>query len=224
MVDRSNRVFVFDAYGTLFDVHAAVGRHAPRIGPDADRLSQVWRAKQLEYSWVLGLAGRYEPFWRLTERALDYALASYPSVDPTLRVDLLDAYRVLDCYAEVPDVLRRLRGGGARTGILSNGDHHMLGAAVRSAEIGELLDQVLSVDAVRCFKPDPRVYALATSAFEAEREDIVFVSSNRWDVAGATAFGFACIWVNRTGMPDEYADLSPQREVDDLTGLLPREA
>jgi 2-haloacid dehalogenase len=221
MVESSNkRAFIFDAYGTLFDVHAAVGRHAPRIGPDADRLSQIWRAKQLEYSWVLGLSGRYEPFWRLTERALDHALASCPAVDPTLRVDLLDAYRVLDCYPEVPDVLRRLRDEGARTGILSNGDHHMLGAAVRSAGIEDLLDRVLSVDTVRCFKTDPRVYAMATEAFETLHDNIVFVSSNRWDIAGATAFGFSCIWVNRNGLPDEYLDLAPQRQVDDLTGLL----
>jgi 2-haloacid dehalogenase len=224
MVVTSNSVFVFDAYGTLFDVHAAVGRHAPRIGPDADRLSQIWRARQLEYSWVLGLAGRYEPFWRLTERALDYALAACPSVDSTLRADLLDAYRVLDCYPEVPEVLRRLREGGARTAILSNGDPHMLGAAVRSAELGELLDQVLSVDAVRRFKPDPQVYALATEAFEAERGSIVFVSSNRWDVAGAKAFGFACIWVNRASMPDEYSDLPPERTIRDLGGLLSEDA
>ncbi len=217
---QNERVYVFDAYGTLFDVHAAVSRHSERIGPDAARLSQIWRAKQLEYSWVLGLAGRYEPFWRLTERALDHALAACPAVEPTIRVDLLDAYRVLDPYPEVPHVLRALREGGARTGILSNGDHHMLGAAVRSAGIGDLLDHVLSVDAVRTFKTDPRVYALATEAFETGRESIVFVSSNRWDIAGATAFGFSCIWVNRAGAPDEYADLAPRREIRDLESLL----
>jgi len=220
---QNERVYVFDAYGTLFDVHAAVSRHADRIGPDAARLSQIWRAKQLEYSWVLGLAGRYEPFWRLTERALDHALAACPSVEPTMRADLLDAYRVLDPYPEVPEVLAGLRESGARTGILSNGDHHMLNAAVRSAEIGDLLDHVLSVDAVRTFKTDPRVYALATESFETGRENIVFVSSNRWDVAGATAFGFACVWVNRAGAPDEYADLAPRREIRDLAGLLAQE-
>jgi 2-haloacid dehalogenase len=214
------RVYVFDAYGTLFDVHAAVARHAARIGPDADRLSQIWRAKQLEYSWVLGLAGRYEPFWRLTERALDFALASCPSVEPTIRVDLLDAYRVLDPYPEVPQTLQRLREGGARTGILSNGDHRMLGAAVRSAGIGELLDEVLSVDAVQTFKTDPRVYAMATEAFATGSENIVFVSSNRWDVAGATAFGFEAVWVNRMGAPDEYMDLAPRLKISDLAQLL----
>lgn len=214
------RAYVFDAYGTLFDVHAAVGRHAARIGPDAERLSQIWRAKQLEYSWVLGLAGRYEPFWRLTERALDYALASCPSVEPTVRVDLLDAYRVLDPYPEVPETLQRLREGGARTGILSNGDHHMLNAAVRSAGLGKLLDHVLSVDAVQTFKTDPRVYALAAEAFQKPIEDIVFVSSNRWDVAGATAFGFASVWVNRSGAPDEYTELAPRRQISNLSSLL----
>lgn len=214
------RAYVFDAYGTLFDVHAAVGRHAARIGPDAERLSQIWRAKQLEYSWVLGLAGRYEPFWRLTERALDYAMAACPQVEQTIRVDLLDAYRVLDPYPEVPAILQQLRERGARTGILSNGDHHMLNAAVRSAGLGELLDHVLSVDVVHTFKPSPRVYALATEAFNASIEDIVFISSNRWDVAGATAFGFASVWLNRSGTPDEYTELAPRRQIGDLTSLL----
>src|SRR3954449_9966225 len=141
------RAVVFDAYGTLFDVHAAVARHAAAVGPEAARLSEIWRAKQLEYTWVLSLAGRYEPFWTLTQRALNHALACCPRVDPAVKPQLLDAYRTLDAYPEAAGVLTRLRERGAKTGILSNGDPGMLGDAVASAGLGALLDAVLSIDA-----------------------------------------------------------------------------
>ena len=125
-----SRAVVFDAYGTLFDVHAAVARHAAAIGPDAARLSEIWRAKQLEYSWVLSLAGRYEPFWTLTERALDHAFARCPTVDGGLREPLLDAYRKLDAFPDAAATLAGLRARGFRTGILSNGSPAMLASAV----------------------------------------------------------------------------------------------
>jgi 2-haloacid dehalogenase len=215
----SARAFVFDAYGTLFDVHAAVARHAAAVGPEAARLSEIWRAKQLEYSWVLSLARRYEPFWTLTERALDYALARCPSVERGVRAALLDAYRRLDAYPEAVGVLMRLRERGLATGILSNGSPEMLASAVASAGLADLLDHVLSVDAVGVFKTDPRTYALVTGAFGCNPGGIVFVSSNRWDVAGAAAFGFRSVWVNRAGLPDEYGELPPAATVRDLSAL-----
>src|SRR5215211_6284894 len=127
------RAVVFDAYGTLFDVHAAVARHAAAVGPDAARLSEIWRAKQLEYSWVLSLAGQYEPFWSLTEKALDHAFARCRSAPAALRAKLLDAYRSLDAYPDARGALERARGAGKFTAILSNGDTGMLDAAVSSA-------------------------------------------------------------------------------------------
>jgi 2-haloacid dehalogenase len=214
------RAFVFDAYGTLFDVHAAVGRHAAAVGPEAARLSEIWRAKQLEYSWVLSLAGRYEPFWTLTERALDYAFARCPTVDRGVRAALLDAYHTLDAYPDVAGVLARLRQEGFRTGILSNGSPDMLDSAVASAGLTGLLDEVLSVDAVGVFKTSPRTYALVASAFKVEPDEVVFVSSNRWDAAGATAFGFRSVWVNRAGLPDEYDGFAPAAVVRDLSELV----
>lgn len=210
---------VFDAYGTLFDVHAAVGRHAGRVGPDAARLSEIWRAKQLEYSWVLSLAGRYVPFWELTARALDHALARCPAVEPSLRPLLLDAYRTLAAYPEVAEALSRLRREGRMTAILSNGDPGMLASAVAAAGLGDLLDHVLSADAVGVFKTDPRVYQLVEEHTGAAPERTLFVSSNRWDVAGAVAFGFRCVWVNRLGLPDEYKDLEPVARIADLSAL-----
>lgn len=216
---RPPRAVVFDAYGTLFDVHSAVARHADAIGPEAARLSEIWRGKQLEYSWVLSLAGRYEPFWTLTGRALDHALARCPGIDPALRTALLDAYRALDAYPEVPGVLAVLRAAGLRTGILSNGDPAMLAAAVSSAGLAGALDHVLSVEAAGVFKTDPRAYALVEPALGVPPADTAFVSSNRWDVAGAAAFGFMPVWVNRAGLPDEYPGLDPVAVVGDLRAL-----
>ncbi len=211
--------YVFDAYGTLFDVHSAVARHAPLVGPDAARLSELWRAKQLEYSWVLSLCGRYEPFWTLTERALDHALARCPGVDRAVRGPLLDAYRRLDAYPEVPAVLAGLRARGARTAILSNGDPGMLGQAVRSAGLGSLLDATLSVEAAGVFKTSPLAYALVEKALGVGPAGVAFVSSNRWDVAGAAAFGFTALWVNRAGLPDEYPGLDPARTIGSLAEI-----
>ncbi|MDJ1159414.1 haloacid dehalogenase type II [Chelatococcus sp. SYSU_G07232] len=209
---------VFDAYGTLFDVHAAVMRHAAEVGPEAQRFSDLWRAKQLEYTWVLTLAGQWENFRALTAQALDFAFARFPGVDPRLRPELLDAYRRLDVYPEVPVMLARLRGRGLRTAILSNGEATMLAEAVTSAGIADRLDAVLSADAVQVFKPDYRVYRLAVDAF-GPADTIAFVSSNRWDVAGAAAFGFAALWVNRAGAPEEYPGLAPRAVLRDLAAL-----
>jgi 2-haloacid dehalogenase len=215
----TRRVAVFDAYGTLFDVHSAVQRHTDAIGPDAAGLSEVWRTKQLEYSWVLGLMGRYAPFWSLTEQALDYALARHPTVDPALRDTLLDAYRDLDAYPDVPGTLQALRAAGIATAILSNGDTGMLARAAASAGLEGHLDAVLSVAPVRTFKTAPRAYARVGERFGVAPEAVVFCSSNRWDVAGATAFGFTSVWVNRTGLPDEYPDLPPVRVIGALGAL-----
>ena len=188
------RAFVFDAYGTLFDVHAAIGAHRAAAGPDADRFSEVWRGKQLEYTWTLTLAGRYVDFWTLTERALDFA------------------------FPDARAALRDLKARGETTAILSNGTPKMLAAAVAAAKLGADLDAVLSVDAIGIYKPRPEVYALATERFKLEPGNVVFVSSNRWDAMGAAAFGFRTAWVNRARMPDEYGQV-PDMTLTDLNGL-----
>jgi 2-haloacid dehalogenase len=212
--------YVFDAYGTLFDVHAAVRRHAGAIGPDGQLLSEIWRAKQLEYSWVRSLMGAYADFWQLTEQALDFALAKVPSADPALRAQLLDAYWRLDCYPEVPSVLKALKASGARLAILSNGSPAMLESAVRSAALDQIIDDVFSVDPVRRFKTDPAVYDIVTTAWRLYPDAVSFQSSNRWDVAGATKAGFRTVWINRAAQPDEYHDLAPHLILPSLEGLL----
>ncbi|WP_299936983.1 haloacid dehalogenase type II [uncultured Nitratireductor sp.] len=212
--------YVFDAYGTLFDVHAAVRRHAGEIGPEGQRFSELWRAKQLEYSWVFTLMGEYTDFWTMTERALDFAFARIPSVDRRLRQDLLDAYWQLDCYEEVPAVLKALKAGGARLAVLSNGSPAMLESAIRSSALDTVLDEVFSVETVRRFKTDQSVYEMVTNAWRIYPQNVSFQSSNRWDVAGAQHFGFRTVWLNRTDQPDEYVEFPPDLILPSLDGLL----
>jgi 2-haloacid dehalogenase len=212
------RAGVFDAYGTLFDVHSAVGRLRAQVGDQADALSQLWRTKQLEYSWLRALMGRHADFWQVTGEALDYALAR-TGVDPAVRAPLLQAYLTLDAYPEVPDVLRRLRAGGLKTAILSNGEPKMLAAGARSAGIDGLLDAILSVEAVGVFKPEPRVYQLAVDRLGVPADAIAFQSSNAWDVHGAACFGLRPVWVNRQGAPPERLPGAPEHELKDLAGL-----
>ncbi len=211
--------YVFDAYGTLFDVHAAIARHRAAAGPDAERCSEIWRTKQLEYTWILTLAGHYVDFWTLTERALDYALARVPSVDRSLRPQLLGAYLKLDAFTGTVATLTDLKSRGGRLAILSNGSPRMLAAAVDASAMAGLFDAVLSVDSVRAYKPRPEVYALVTERFSIKPHEVVFVSSNRWDVMGASSVGFGTVWLNRAGMPNEYDDFAPLREISELTAL-----
>jgi 2-haloacid dehalogenase len=212
-------IFIFDAYGTLFDVHAAIARHRAQVGPDADRVSAIWRNKQLEYSWTLTLAGHYMDFWQLTERALDYALALAPGVDKSVRPKLLDAYFKLDAFPDARAALRALKGKGRKTGILSNGSPAMLKGAVDAARIGDDLDAVLSVDTLKMFKPRPEVYGLVTDHFRCKPRDVTFVSSNRWDVMAGVSVGFRALWVNRANMPDEYLDFPATQTLKDLVAL-----
>ena len=215
------RAAIFDAYGTLLDVHSAMGRHAGRIGPQWPQISQDWRGKQLEYSWVRSLAGpaQHQDFWRLTTAALDWTLARHNIADGALRQNLLDAYRVLDAYPDARTTLNALATAGIGRAILSNGEPAMLAAAVASAEITELLDAVLSVEDVGVFKPDPRVYRLATEKFGLPAAQMAFISSNPWDAFGARAFGFQVFWINRTGAPDEYGLRGSVAELFDLSTL-----
>jgi 2-haloacid dehalogenase len=212
-------VYVFDAYGTLFDVHAAIAHHRQAAGPDADRFSELWRTKQLEYTWTMTLAGQYVDFWTLTERALDYCFARIGSVDRSLRGKLLEAYLTLDAFADARAALAQLKDRGLRLAILSNGAPRMLAAAVSVSGLDAMLDRVLSVDAVHMYKPRPEVYALVTDGFRVAPQDVAFVSSNRWDVMGAAAFGFHPIWVNRAHMPEEYADRAPDHVIYELSAL-----
>jgi 2-haloacid dehalogenase len=214
-----NYIYVFDAYGTLLDVHSAVARFKSEVGENADAISEMWRAKQLEYTWTRTLMGEYRDFRVLTAQALDYAAARFGGISANLREKLIEAYERLDAYPDAAPALRALKEKGAQTAILSNGTPEMLESAVHSAGLAELIDRILSVDAVSKFKTAPDAYALVNRAFGAPPGAISFQSSNRWDIAGAAKFGFRTMWINRAGHPDEYADLPPTTMLRSLAEL-----
>jgi 2-haloacid dehalogenase len=209
---------VFDAYGTLFDVHS-VTAEAESIWPGKGaQLSQLWRTKQLEYTWLRSLMGRYEDFAHVTESALGYACAALAlPLGDAQRARLLKAYLHLATFPEVADALRRLRG--TRLAILSNGSPAMLEPVVFNAGLHGLITDVLSVDAVKIFKPDPRVYRIAVDRLGVPAKAIGFVSSNCWDAIGAKAFGFRTFWVNRSGAPVDRMGLEPDHVLGSLADL-----
>ena len=213
------RACVFDAYGTLFDVHSAVGKHRAKLGDKADAVSGMWRAKQLEYTWQRTILDRYADFWRVTADGLDYALDAHGVDDAGLRADLLHAYLSLDCYPEVREVLNALKNAGLMTAILSNGSPMMLEAAVESAGIGGLLDAVVSVDELGMYKPSAEVYQLAMDELEVGRGQVSFQSSNAWDAAAAATFGFRVAWCNRFGQARERLPDAPDVEIRTLDEL-----
>lgn len=212
---------VFDAYGTLLDVHSAMQRHAGRIGSDWAALSAAWRAKQLEYTWIRSLAGpaQHRDFAELTDLALDFVAAQRGLTDPLLIADLRRSYRALQSYPEVPDMLHALRARSIGTAILSNGEPGMLAEGVTAAGLDTLLDDVISVEAVGVYKPDPRVYAHTIARLGGDVSQLVFVSSNAWDAFAAGLAGFRVLWVNRSGQPDEYGLRASATELTDLASL-----
>ena len=210
---------VFDAYGTLFDVNAAARRCRDRLGQDADAFSATWRRKQLEYSWLRSLMGCHADFWQVTGEALDFAMEKHGHADAALRDQLLEIYRTLSAFPEVPAMLRAIGKAGFKAAILSNGAPDMLSAAVDSAGIAPLLDQVLSVESVGVFKPHRSVYQLAVDRLGTAASRICFLSANGWDIAGAAHFGFRTIWINRTAEPVERLPAGPELVLPDLTNL-----
>ena len=212
-------VCVFDAYGTLFDYNAAAARHGAALGDKAAPLAELWRLKQLQYTWLRSLMGRHAGFWQVTGDALDYAFAALDIEDAALRASLMDAYRTLDAYPEVPETLATLRAHGLKTAVLSNGEPGMLETAVAAAGIGGSLDAVLSVEEVGIYKPHPSVYQLVVDRFGVPASGVSFQSSNAWDAKGAAAFGFRVAWCNRFGQGRERIPEAPDAEITTLAAL-----
>ena len=210
---------VFDAYGTLFDFASAARGCADVLGDGIDRLTALWRDKQLQYTWLRALQGQHADFWQVTGDALDFALATLGIDRPGLRGRLMDLYLRLDAFPEVPDVLRHLRNAGMRTAILSNGSPTMLDAVVKTSGLDALLDAVLSVEAVGVYKPHPKVYQLAVDRLAVPAGAIAFQSSNAWDAYAASAFGMRVVWCNRYGAQPERLPGAPDRTVRSLAEL-----
>ena len=216
---------VFDAYGTLFNVHSAVARGGQSLGDRAQAVSDLWRQKQLEYTWLRSLMGAHANFWQVTGDGLDYALEASGVDDPALRDRLMDLYLTLEAYPDVVACLERLRAGGKATGILSNGTPKMLEAAVASAGLAAHLDAVMSIESVGIYKPDNRVYQLTCDQMAVAAPRVCFVSTNAWDASGAANFGFTVAWLNRFGkipekLPGTLATtMTSLAELPDLLGL-----
>jgi 2-haloacid dehalogenase len=213
------RACVFDAYGTLFDFASAAAACSDVLGDKTSVLASQWRDKQLQYTWLRGLQGRHADFWQVTSDALAFTMESLAIDDQRLRGRLLDLYRTLRCFPEVPAVLRELKQQGFVTAILSNGTPSMLADAVASAQLTDLFDQVLSIEQVGVFKPHPDVYRLAVDKLGVPSSKIAFQSSNAWDAHAAAAFGMRVVWCNRYAQRRERLPGTPDREIRNLAEL-----
>jgi len=218
------KLCVFDAYGTLFDVAGAARTAAgqpgqARLAEVWPQLAEDWRRKQLEYSWLRSVTGDYVPFWQVTKDGLDWAMERAGLDDPELRESLLALYWELPAYREVPMMLAQVKAHGVSAAILSNGNRDMLEGAVEHAGIGEFLQAVLSVEQVGIFKPARQVYDLVGQEFGCVPDEVLFVSSNGWDVAGAGDYGFRTVWVNRAGLPMDRLMAQPDQVLTDLTPI-----
>jgi 2-haloacid dehalogenase len=215
------RAVLFDAYGTLFDVYS-VGLLAEQLFPgQGERLALLWRDKQIDYTRLLTLSGRYQPFWAVTRDGLRYAAERLGlALDGATEERLMNQYRHLSAFPENREVLATLKQRGIPAGILSNGDPEMLAVALKSAGLVELLAPVLSVHEVKRFKTDPAAYALGPQSLKLPAREILFVSSNGWDAIGATWFGYTTLWVNRAGLPLEQLDTPPSRIGSSLRDVL----
>jgi 2-haloacid dehalogenase len=215
---------VFDAYGTLFDVAAAARNAAqepefPQLRDTWQTVAEHWRSKQLQYTWLRAVTGEHTDFWTVTQDGLDWALEKTGLTDDALRARLLQLYWELQAYPEVPSMLATLKANGLNTAILSNGSPDMLDGAVQSAGIGDVLDDVLSVQDVGIFKPADVVYDLVQKRFGGDRNEVLFVSSNGWDAAAAAGYGFTTVWVNRAGEPMDRLPAKPTHVLSDLTTI-----
>ena len=215
------RACVFDAYGTLFDFASAAAACADVLGDKAAAVTALWRDKQLQYTWLRGLQGRHADFWQVTGDALDFTLETLGIAEPQVRDRLMSLYRRLECFPEVPQVLRQLKEAGFVTAILSNGSPAMLAGAVAGAGLRGLLDHILSVEDVGIFKPHPSVYQLAVDRLGLPATAISFQSSNAWDAYAASAFGMRVVWCNRYGQRRERLPGAPDREIRSLAELPP---
>ena len=217
-------ICIFDAYGTLFDVTSATRIVANEeeyssFPNHSVKVSNSWRIKQLEYSWLRNIMHEYIDFWQITKDALDFALEENQIKNENLRQRLLDVYWNLSAYPEAQDVLTTLKANNIQTGILSNGSKQMLNSAVVSANLKNYLDKIISIDGIEIYKPDPKVYQMVIDQFNCKIEEVLFISSNGWDIAGASKFGFTTLWVNRNLIPKDRLTFMPNKITNNLSTI-----
>ena len=213
---ENEKIYVFDAYGTLFDVDHACKEMAIQLGDNWDKLSSIWRQKQLEYSWLYNSMNEYDSFWKITKDSLEYAMHSLSMNSVKIKNELLDLYFKIGAFEEVEEVLKKIKKNKIKTAILSNGSYDMLNSAVKNSKFDELISEVISVDECKKFKPHRDVYNLVIDKFNVNKKNFIFFSSNCWDIHGASNFGFQTVWVNRKKNIDE---LLPGKVDDQVQSL-----
>ncbi len=216
MFMENEKIYVFDAYGTLFDVDHACKEMAIQLGDNWDKLSSIWRQKQLEYSWLYNSMNEYDSFWKITKDSLEYAMNSLSINSVKIKNELLDLYFKISAFEEVEEVLKKIKKNKIKTAILSNGSYDMLNSAVKNSKFDELISEVISVDECKKFKPHRDVYNLVIDKFNINKKNCIFFSSNCWDIHGASNFGFQTVWVNRKKNIDE---LLPGKVDDQVQSL-----
>ena len=215
----NTKAVVFDAYGTLFDVNSAAKKCKNKIGDKWEMFANFWRTTQLEYTWLRSLMKRHKDFWEITEDSLDKSMSVY-NIDKSLRDELLNLYKVLSPYPEVEEVLKSLKKKNLKLCILSNGTPELLNELVSSNNLKNLFDKIFSIEEVKVYKPDPRVYELPIKKFNIQPKEITFLSANTWDVSGGGNYGYNSIWVNRNNSQFDFLDYQPKNEISNLSHLL----
>ncbi len=213
---ENEKIYVFDAYGTLFDVDHACKEMAIQLGDNWERLSSIWRQKQLEYSWLHNSMNEYDSFWKITKDSLEYAMNSLSMNSVKIKNELLDLYFKIGAFEEVEEVLKKIKKNKIKTAILSNGSYDMLNSAVKNSKFDELISEVISVDECKKFKPHRDVYNLVIDKFNINKKNCIFFSSNCWDIHGASNFGFQTVWVNRKKNIDELLPGQVDDQVESL--------
>ena len=213
------KAVVFDAYGTLFDVNSAAEKCKDKIGAKWETFANFWRTTQLEYTWLRSLMKRHKNFWDITEDSLDKSMKVF-NIDKNMKNDLLSLYKVLSPYPEVKGVLKDLKNKKLKLAILSNGTPDLLNELVESNKLDNLFDDLFSIEDVKIYKPDPRVYELPIKKYKIKSDEVTFLSANTWDVSGGGHFGYNSIWVNRHNSVFDILDFQPKNEISNLTQLL----
>ena len=215
----NTKALVFDAYGTLFDVNSAANKCKDKIGEDWENFANFWRTTQLEYTWLRSLMRRHRDFWKITEDSLDKSMKVF-GVDKNMKNELLNLYKVLSPYPEVKNVLEILKEQNFKLAILSNGTPALLNELVTSNNLNNLFDDLFSVEEVKVFKPDSKVYEIPTKRYNIKANQVTFLSANTWDVSGGGNYGYNSVWVNRNKSKFDLLDYQPKNEVSNLTQLL----
>ena len=213
------RFIIFDAYGTLFDVNSAAEKYKDKIGDKWESFANFWRTTQLEYTWLRSLMKRHKDFWQITEDSLDKSMRVF-GINMAMKDDLLNLYKVLSSYPEVGEVLKNLKKKNVKLAILSNGTPALLNELVQSNDLKDFFDDLFSIESVKIYKPDSKVYDLLVQKYKVKPKDITFLSANTWDVSGAGNYGFNSIWVNRSNDIFDNLDFKPKNEINNLTQLL----